>query len=338
MAKQEIEDDADARPVLNTLVLQCLNRDVDWKAFYVARMQQVVPGGANEAVLRAYAAELKAEQAYAIGDYSSATTSLQMLLDSGSVGGEDKGWYLQEMARYNWRTNRIESERLQLAAHKQNHMLLKPPVGITVTKLTIVSQGRVERIAKWIGDFGSYSELDASISDILSCLVFGMKADKFEHALDELSRALGFAGERPDKEWKEGPDNLWALNATQYILWECKSEVDVTRAEINKRESEQMNRSSAWFDKHYAGSEVKRLIVHPSNTIESAAAFTHAVEAVREPELRKLVKAAREFFKAFESLNFKDLSSSHIQKLVDAHHLSVPALTTEYSKKLRNLK
>ena len=121
----------------NHLVLQCLNRDVDWKAFYVARMQQVVPSGANEAVLRAYAAELKAEQAYAIGDYSSATTSLQMLLDSGSVGSEDKGWYLQEMARYNWRTNRTESERLQLAAHKQNHMLLKPPVGTTVTKLTM---------------------------------------------------------------------------------------------------------------------------------------------------------------------------------------------------------
>ena len=338
MAKQEIEDDADSRTVLNSLVLQCCNRDGDWKAFYVTRMDQVVPSGANEAVLRAYAAELKAEQAYAIGDYSLASSSLQRLLDSGSIGGEDKGWYLQEMARYNWRTDRTQSKRLQVAAHKQNHMLLKPPDGITVTKLTIVSQGRVERIAKWIGAFGSYSELDASISDILSRLVFGMKADKFEHALDELSRALGFAGERPDKEWKEGPDNLWALNATQYILWECKSEVDITRAEINKRESEQINRSSAWFDKHYAGSEVNRLIVHPSNTVESAAAFTHVVEAVREIELRKLVKAAREFFKAFESLNFKDLSSSHIQKLVDAHHLSVPDLTSKYSKKLRNLK
>jgi hypothetical protein len=79
------------------------------------------------------------------------------------------------------------------------------------------------------------SELDASVSDILGHLVFGIKADRFEHALDELSGALGFAGERPNKEWKEGPDNLWALDATQYLLWECKSEVDVTRAEINKR-------------------------------------------------------------------------------------------------------
>jgi replicative superfamily II helicase len=66
----------------------------------------------------------------------------------------------------------------------------------------------------------------------------------------------------------------------QYPLWECKSEDDVTRAEINKREAEQMNRSSAWFDKHYPGMSVKRIIVHPANTVQSAAAFTHEVEAI----------------------------------------------------------
>ena len=177
-----------------------------------------------------------------------------------------------------------------------------------------------------------------SISDILGRLVFGTKADKFELALDELSRALGFAGERPDKEWKEGPDNLWAVNATQYFLWECKSEVDIKRAEINKREAEQINRSSAWFGKHYPGMNVKRIIIHPSNTVQSAAAFTHEVEAMRENELKKFVKATREFFKSFKYLNFKDLSTAHIQKMVDAHKLSLPDLLSHYSKKLHNLK
>lgn len=186
--------------------------------------------------------------------------------------------------------------------------------------------------------FGDYANLDVNVSEMLSRLVFGVKADSFEQALDELSRALGFAGERPDKEWKEGPDNLWALDATQYLLWECKSEVDITRAEINKRETEQMNRSSAWFDKHYPGMNVKRLIVHPSNTVQSAASFTHEVEAVRESELKRLIRAVREFFKSFESLNFKDLSTAHIQKMVDLHKLSVPNLITDYSKRLRNLK
>jgi replicative superfamily II helicase len=177
-----------------------------------------------------------------------------------------------------------------------------------------------------------------TVTDILGRLRFGVKADDFERALDELSRALGFAGERPDKEWKEGPDNLWALDDTRYLVIECKSEVDVTRAEINKREAEQMNRSAAWFDKHYKGMQAKRLIIHPAKRIESAAAFTHDVEGVTVSELRRLEKASREFFKAFEGQNLADLSTQHIQKTIDAHHLSVDDLLTRYSRTLKDMK
>ena len=338
MGRQDIENGEKPINAFNALMRQCLSRDADWKAFYVERMGKVRPKGANEQVLRLYAAELEAEESFIAGDYSTASEKLQALLDSGVVSADDKGWYLQEMARYQYRSNRTESGRLQVAAHKNNRFLLKPASGVTVAKLTILSQGRVDRIAKWVSSFGTYSDLDVSVSDILGRLVFGMKADKFEGALDELSRALGFAGERPDKEWKEGPDNLWALDDTQYLLWECKNEVEITRAEINKREAEQMNRSAAWFEKHYQGMSVKRIIVHPSNTVQSAAAFTHEVEAMREAELKKLVKAAAEFFKSFESLDFKDLSAPHIQKMINAHKLAVPDLLNLYTKKLYNLK
>lgn len=338
MAKQEIEEGEAPTNAFNNLARQCLNRDEDWKAFYIEQMEKVKPTGANERILRVYAAELAAEQAYINGDYAGASEKLQRLLDSGLIDSEDKAWYLQEMARYYFRSNRTEYERLQIAAHKGNRLLLKPPSGVTVAKLTIVSQGRVERIAAWVSEFEDYAQMDVNLSDILARLVFGAKADKFEQALDELSRALGFAGERPDKEWKEGPDNLWALDDTQYILWECKSEVEVTRAEINKREAEQMNRSSAWFEKHYPGSKVKRIIIHPSNTVASAAAFTHDVEAMRESELKYFVKKVRDFFKSFESLNFKDLSPIHIQKLLNSHKLSLADLLQDCTKKLRDLK
>jgi hypothetical protein len=50
------------------------------------------------------------------------------------------------------------------------------------------------------------------------------------------------------------------------------------------------------------------------------------------------VKRIREFFKAFESLDFKDLSEQHIQRLVNTHKLSVTDLVTDYSKKLKNLR
>ena len=338
MAKQAIEAGEIPANAFNVLVRPCLQRDEEWKAFYVEQMSKIKSSGANEIVLRAYAAELAAEQAYRDGDYGTAAEFLQNLLDNNQVDGEDKGWYLQEMARYQHRTNRLESQRLQIAAHQNNRLLLKPSDGVTVAKLTVVSQGRIERIAAWVRKFENYEQLNIALSDILGRLVFGTKADKFEQSLDEISRAIGFAGERPDKEWKEGPDNLWALDDTQYILWECKSEVEVNRAEINKREAEQMNRSSAWFDKHYAGMKVKRIIVHPANTVARAASFIHDVEAMRETELRQFVRKLREFFKSFEALNFRDLSATQIQKFVDAYGLSAPSLLTQLTKNLKNIR
>jgi ABC-type phosphate/phosphonate transport system ATPase subunit len=74
-----------------------------------------------------------------------------------------------------------------------------------------------------------------------------------------------------------------------------------------------------------------------SHVVPSAATFTHESEAVRQPELKKFIRQIRSFFKSFESLNFKDLSVAHIQNLVDAHGLSIPALLGDYSKKLKNV-
>jgi replicative superfamily II helicase len=338
MARQEIEAGTPPPQAFNSLLRQCLNRDEDWKAFYVEQMQAVKPTGANAQLLNTYAAELEAETANCSGDYATATAKLQDFVNQSGVSAEDRAWYLQDMARYQYKANRTESNVLQIAAHKANRLLLKPASGVTVAKLSLVSHGRVERILAWMGKFDSYSDLDVGLSDVLSRLVFGVKADKFEHALDEISVALGFAGERPDKEWKEGPDNLWALDATQYILWECKSEVEVTRAEILKRETEQMNRSSAWFAKHYPGSKAKRIMVHPSLVVPSAAAFTDEVFVMRENELKEFVSHIRSFFKSFESSNFKDLSALHIQQLVDAHALSVADLLVKYSRKPKNLR
>jgi hypothetical protein len=59
---------------------------------------------------------------------------------------------------------------------------------------------------------------------------------------------------------------------------------------------------------------------------------------MREAEIRKFMKFSAGVFKSFESLNFKDLSTAHVQKMVDAHNLAVPELLTCYSKKLHNLK
>lgn len=338
MARQDIEDGTEPWKAFVDLANQCLRRDEDWKAFYAEKMEKMVMSGSDPAILQIYAAEFQAERAYIDGDYAGAAKRIQQLVDGTPLDKDEKGWYLQVQARYNYVANRAEAETLQIAAHKKNRLLLRPATGVTVARLTVVSQSRAERIRKWIAGHTDYAELNVNVTDMLGRLVFGSKAESFESSLNELSRALGFVGERPDSEWKEGPDNLWALDDKQYMLFECKSEVDVARVEINKREAEQMNRSSAWFEKHYSGMKVKRLIIHPAGKIESAAAFTHEVEGVREADLKRMVQAARDFFKSFENQNLNDLSEFHIQNTINTYSLSVPDLLSKYSRKLKDIK
>lgn len=335
MARHEINEGVEPWKGFIDLGQKCVGRDEDWKAFYIEKMEDVRITPVNTDVLNIYRSEYEAELAFKGGDYQKANDIVQKLMDEISFDDDDKGWYLQDMARFNYIDNRVESESLQKAAHKKNRLLLKPGSGVTVKRLTLVSQGRAERVRSWITNHQNFDDLNVHVSDILGRLVSGTKAERFESALNELSQALGFVGERPDAEWKEGPDNLWALDDRQYIFFECKSEVIATRGEVNKSEAEQMNRSSAWFGKYYPGMLVKRVLIHPAGKLESAAAFTHDVEVMRDADLRKFVRSAKDFFKAFEMQNLNDLSNWNIQKNIDAYNLSVEDIISKYSRGLK---
>jgi hypothetical protein len=338
-AREEIQAGKEPQQAFFDLIRQCLGRDPGWKAFYTENMESIQPKGANRLLLEVYEAELEAEKMFVARDQAGAASRLQRLLDEHAFDASDRGWYLQVMARYNYPADRVEFNRLQLAAHSANRMVMVPPQGPKITKLAVISQGRVERIATWICGHGTFEQLDIALGDVLGRLLFGVKADKFEHALDELSRALGFAGERPDKEWKQGPDNLWALDDVNYIVWECKNEVDLKRTEINKTEAEQMNRSAAWFQKHYPGCKAIHIEVHPAYQVQSAANFLVEVRVMRDKELKAFVKAVRNFFRSFERLNFNDLSLPHIQNLLQEHVLDASSLMDgSFTRKTTDIK
>src|SRR5262249_3042134 len=109
MARQDVADGEEPSKALVSLINQCLRRDPEWKEYYAEQMDGIVPRGPNESILKLYAAELAAEEAYLSGDYATASDRLQKVMDEGHVDKDDKGWYLQERARYHYRTERAES-------------------------------------------------------------------------------------------------------------------------------------------------------------------------------------------------------------------------------------
>ena len=199
------------------------------------------------------------------------------------------------------------------------------------SKIGIISQKRVENITIYVKEFGTFDELLLTIDEMLGNLRFGVRADRFEKSLNDLAIALGFEGQRPDKEWKEGPDNLWGIKDNQYLLFECKNEVLVTRPEINKDETGQMNNASAWFQKNYPGAKVKRIMIIPTKRLSRAAGFTEDVEIMRVYHLKQLTRNVRAFYNEFRNLEFGSLSENKIQNFLDTHNLSVSDMLEKYS-------
>jgi hypothetical protein len=231
LAQEEITIDSEPVKILKGLISQSLGRDDGWKGFYFKQMNQTSQSHTLPQLLDVFLAEMKAEDKYYEGDYDGAKETLQGIIDNHVEIVTDKGWYLQEMARYLYPLSKTRSNELQVAAHKHNRYLLKPKDGMVISKIRTLSQKRVENIINFVKEFGTFDELSLAIDEILGNLRFKVKADSFEKALNDLARSLGLEGQRPDKEWKAGPDNLWGLRDNEYLLFECKSEVMIDRAE-----------------------------------------------------------------------------------------------------------
>lgn len=338
MVKKEIEDGIELQKSVKDLIGKCLKRDSDWKEFYAEKMGEVDFNKANEHILNLFKMELDAEEKYEKGDINKALDTVQSILDKKLNDSDDYGWYLQEMARYKYSLDSSESEKMQIAAHKSNFGLLKPKDGIVIEKLTMVSHKRMERIIVWLKKFDNYNEMYLSLSETISKLKFGVKADKFESGLEELGNMLGFMSERPEKKYGRGPDNLWALNDTQYILWECKNEVKKDRGQIYKSESGQINTSCAWFKENYKNFELTPFIIHPSDTLSNDSSFNENVKIMIEKNLNDLLNNVSLFFKSFMSADFRSLSSKHIQELINNNNLSVENIINIYTITPRRLK
>jgi len=335
MAEQEIKKGGTPLEALHNLVNQCLSRDDGWKEFYVQQMNAVKPEPTQTEVLNVFSMELEAGLLFERGEVTQAVAVIQNLIKKHIKEQGDRYWYLQEISRLTFSSSKIESNRLQVSAHRGNRYLMKPRTGVEFTPLQVINQKRVEAISGWIKAQSNHEQLTLAIDDLLTRLEFGVKAERFEQAFKELGIALGFASERPDKEWKEGPDNLWCVRAGHYLVVECKSEVDLNRAEINKDESGQMNNACAWFEKYYKGATVTKTLIIPTNRLSHAAGFVQEVGIMRDKHLRDLRRSVKSFFAEFKTADLSNLSEAKIQDLLEAHRLTEDALLSIYAEKVR---
>lgn len=323
---------------LKSLINQCLKRDEGWKALYESEMNDIqLVEISRDDELRILSLEAKAEKLYLQKKYDEAVEKIQNLLDQYVTELSDKGWYLQLMAQYKYFSSKVESQKFQRAAYECNFELLKPQEGVAYKKIDNINLNRVENIRKRIAAFANYDELMLEINRVCECFSFGVEANKFEDAIEQLGLLLGYKSQRPDKTIKKGPDNLWGMGNNSFIMIECKSEVSQGRNSIHKSEVGQMNNHCGWFESEYDDAKVLRIMIIPTINVAYDADFTHEVRVMRKNKLNLLKKNVMNFFKEFKKYDLNNLTENFINQCLEAHDLSDFKIVNNYVENTKKL-
>lgn len=331
-AQEEIDQSSSALKILLKLMNQSLQRDQGWKDFYNEEMEGIEKADVPVKLYDVLKMEFDAEVQFSKGKMDKACEIMQTLADRFNKDPLEKGWYLQQLARYKYRISKLESNELQKTAFTLNSQLLKPKTGITYKRIEFINESRLARIKLWVSKFSNYEELLLSVESMLENMSFGIDSEKFESSLKDLGEAIGFISQRPDKEIKKGPDNLWCGVNNQYFLIECKNEVDELRAEISKIEAGQMNSHCGWFEETYGPANCKRILIIPTKKLSYYANFTHDVEIMKKSSLKKLKKNVKSFFMEFSKYDINEISDTKLQEFIDFHQLDLISLKKLYSE------
>lgn len=304
------------RPILNL----CLEQNDDWVQADRNAVVNAPPvsGGhldENQVKLR------EAFDAARISRHDLAIAKVQEAVN-GTTEAQVKGYLKQQLAEYTNFTDPARAQEIQLAALSDNSRLLKPIAGATYNKLSAPAAGQAAAAIGFMERFLEGNDLIIWINGLLDDLDWGAESTKrFEAAMLDLGRFLGFGSQRPEEEVGRGPDNLWALGELKYLVIECKSGA-VSADKISKGDTNQLNGSIVWFSEKYDKScKATPIMVHPKTVFEHAAAPHTDIRIMNGVGLKKLREAVRAYSVSLAtSGGFKD--TKQVTKKLQFHKLS----------------
>ncbi len=325
--------DANKEPysAFKELILQCLNRDEGWKEYYKNEMDSMELD-ISESIINILELEYLADMDFKNSKYKTACDKIQVIIDKYySNNSQLKGWYLQKMSKYKYFESKSESIKLQQVAYNNNNYVLKPIEFIEFKKQETINLRRVNNTISYLKEYKDHEDLVMDFLESKSKLSFNSNSDDFEKAIDYIGKLLGFVCVRPDKEYKEGPDNLWQVDNDRYFLIECKNQVDIDRKEISRDEVGQMNTSIAWFNKNYNKALHNVFLIISTNKLSKGAVFNEDVKIINANKLNKLVEQIRKFVIELKKYDIHNITEEKINQLYNQYNLGYEDFIESYS-------
>ena len=279
---------------IKNVILQCVDRDPDWikvskKVLVSLKADDELRIDPGKLAIRAAFDSARANQ------HREAVAALDRAIDA-TAEGQVKAWLLSRKAAFQHPMDADGAQKTLAAAHSMEPGVIKPMHGTTYKRLTPATGKQATALmANHHGRFMDPTDMRLFADELCSDLQFGQEtSDKFEAAVDNLAWFIGIRGQRPERDYNEGPDNLWVLPNGLFLVVECKNGVASGNG-ISKKDAGQLGQSAAWFSGRYPASTSVPIMIHNDHTLGQGASVVAGMRVIASTHLEKLRKNIRGF-------------------------------------------
>lgn len=277
-------------------IMQCLKRDKTWVRYHAETLadRSEQPKVDPQAIEIAYR-ERTYIAACLRNEFGQAIRAVRELADGDpNLDRHMRGWLLQLAARAAFLSKQDGlSGELQRAAFAANNLLLPPVVKPKYEPLVDVGE-QVGNILDEVVRFALRKGVIDEFERTVSFLTPSATNNQFEEALKRFGELLGFRGQRPDHQFRVGPDVLWLSGTDRGFVIECKHRKEA-RNSLTKDEHGQLLTSLQWASENYPRRELFGFIVHPTADATKAAA-AEKTRVLTLAKLGQLVGTTRQFY------------------------------------------
>lgn len=314
---------------IKEVILQCIERDSNW----IKVSKKILVSLETDDQLRLNSSKLALRAAFdtaRANQHQKAVAILDQAIDA--IDDEQvKAWLLSRKAAFQHPLDADGAQKTLIAAHTLEPGVIKPMHGTTYKKLSPATGKQAKAlIANHNGRFMDPTAMKLFADALCSDLRFIPETSKkFEAAVNDLAWFIGIKGQRPENDYGEGPDNLWALPNGEFLIIECKNGVTSDKG-ISKKDVGQLGQSVAWFGGRYPASASVPIIIHTEHTLGQGASVVPGMRVISAANLKKLRNNLRSFAKQLANPSVAG-NGSEVAKRLGQFELNAVAFVNAFS-------
>ena len=278
------------------MINQCLSRDEGWKQFYNENIRDVekgLLGTTDKSRLVLADAERRAFKAALANDFGKSVSILREAVNLQLKDNENsKGWYLQRIANYLYEIDTGEALVAQRSACEKNRWMFRPP-GESKRPKPPIKYDIQASIMEWFSQFENPNGAIANVQDLKAKLSYDLSPPIIEQAVSDLASLIGAKGSRPEKEYGEGPDDMWLWPQHSFVI-EAKND---NKESLHKKDAGQLALSLQWFKKTFPALDYPiPLMIANVSICDIKSGFPKNTRVITQEKMNKLLGSIEKLY------------------------------------------